>query len=136
MTPALVDAGPLIAILDRSDPHHVRCLDTLKTLPAPLLTIWPVVTEAMYLLATSWTAQRALLAFITDGALKLLPLAEDDVPRIGELMQKYQDLPMDFADAGLVRVAERERISTVFTLDRRDFSIYRPARIGRFHLLP
>jgi len=43
---------------------------------------------------------------------------------------------MDFADAGLVRIAERERISTVFTLDRRDFSIYRPARMGRFHLLP
>ncbi len=136
MTPALVDAGPLIAMLDRSDPSHDRCLETLKTLSAPLLTIWPAFTEAMYLLGASWPAQRALLNYVTDGALKLVPLAEDDVPRIRDLMQKYRDLPMDLADAALVRVAERERVSTVFTLDRRDFSLYRPSRIGRFRIVP
>ena len=136
MTPALIDAGPLIAIIDRSDPHHERCLDALKTLAAPLLTIWPALTEAMYLLGMSWPAQRALLNYLTEGALRLVSLAEDDVPRIRELMQKYRDLPMDLADAALVRVAERERIATIFTLDRRDFSLYRPSRIGRFRIVP
>jgi uncharacterized protein len=52
------------------------------------------------------------------------------------LMRKYQDLPMDLADAALVRVAEREKIGRIFTIDRRDFGIYRPAGIRRFEILP
>jgi predicted nucleic acid-binding protein len=136
MTVTLVDAGPLVAVLDRSDPHHGRCREALRRIPAPLLTVWPVLTEAMYLLRGSWTAQRELLGWAAGGALGLLALAEDDVPRIRDLMEKYRDLPMDLADAALVRVAERERIVDVLTLDRRDFSLYRPAGIGRFRLIP
>ena len=136
MTGALVDAGPLVAVLDRSDPHHAACLAALRALPAPLLTVWPVLTEAVYLLGASWPAQRELLGYVTDGALRLLPLTEEDVPRIRDLMHKYRDLPMDLADAALVRVAERDRISRVFTLDRRDFQVYRPAGLGRFSLIP
>ena len=67
--------------------------------------------------------------------LTLLPLDDADAPRIRELMHKYRDLPMDLADAAIVRVAERERLRTVFTLDRKDFSVYRPAR-GKFTILP
>ena len=51
-------------------------------------------------------------------------------------MRKYRDLPMDFANAALVRMAEREGIRRIFTIDRRDFAVYRPARIGRFEILP
>jgi predicted nucleic acid-binding protein len=58
------------------------------------------------------------------------------VSRLRALMEKYRDLPMDLADAALVRVAERERIRDVFTLDRRDFSIYRPLGLGRFRIVP
>lgn len=68
--------------------------------------------------------------------MKLLLLTEEDVPRIRDLMHKYRDLPMHLADAALVRVAERERISRVFTIDRRDFAVYRPSRIGRFQIVP
>jgi predicted nucleic acid-binding protein len=68
--------------------------------------------------------------------LTLLALEADDLPRIEDLMRKYRDLPMDLADAALVRVAEREKIRRIFTLDRRDFQIYRPAKIGRFSILP
>jgi predicted nucleic acid-binding protein len=70
------------------------------------------------------------------GALTLLPLETSDLPRMRDLMQKYRDLPMDLADAALVCVAEREKVRRVFTLDRRDFEVYRPARLGRFTLLP
>ena len=136
MTDVLVDAGPLVAVLDRSDPHHRACLEVLQALPAPLLTVWPVLTEAIYLLGASWVAQRELLGYVTSGAVKLLSLAREDVPRIRDLMHKYRDLPMDLADAALVRVAERERIARVFTIDRRDFSVYRPSRIGRFQIVP
>jgi uncharacterized protein len=52
------------------------------------------------------------------------------------LMRKYRDLPMDLADATLVRVAERERLRQIFTLDRRDFQLYKPSRIGRFIIFP
>ena len=66
----------------------------------------------------------------------LAPLDESDAPRMRELMEKYHDLPMDLADAALVRVAERENLTEIFTLDRRHFSIYRPGRRRRFGILP
>lgn len=81
-------------------------------------------------------AQEALWEMTETGAVELLPLGIDDIPRMKELMRKYRDLPMDLADAALVRVAERERLRRIFTLDRRDFQIYRPARIGRFAIIP
>ena len=90
----------------------------------------------MYLLGFSAHAQDALWRLLEGGAVKILALDEADVPRMRELMRKYRDLPMDLADAGLVRVAEREGISRVFTIDRRGFELYRPRRIRRFTVLP
>jgi predicted nucleic acid-binding protein len=73
---------------------------------------------------------------IQAGAVEILPLGTDDVARMRDLTRKYRDLPMDLADAALVRVAERERLRRIFTFNRRDFQIYRPSRIGRFAVLP
>ena len=73
---------------------------------------------------------------LVEGIVRLLPLESDDYGRMWELMKKYRSLPMDLADAALVTVAERERLRRVFTLDRRDFSIYRPTRIGKFAVIP
>ena len=136
MPDVLVDAGPLVALLDRSDSDHASCQQTLISLTGSLGTVWPVLTEAMYLLRGYPVAQEALWEIIETGAVELLPLGRDDVPRMKELMRKYRDLPMDLADAALVRVAEREKLRRIFTLDRRDFQIYRPARIGRFAIIP
>jgi hypothetical protein len=132
----LVDAGPLVALIDRGDEHHQRCVDALRGIRDPLMTVWPAVTEAMYLLGPSWTAQAGLWEMVESEAVALLQLDGDDVPRMAELMRKYKDLPMDLADAALVRVAERERIRHIFTLDQRDFRVYRPAGLGRLSLLP
>ena len=136
MRGVLVDAGPLVALIDRGDDHHQRCVDALRGIRDPLMTVWPAVTEAMYLLGPSWPAQAALWEMVESEAVALLQLDGDDVPRMAELMRKYKDLPMDLADAALVRVAERERIRHVFTLDQRDFRVYRPAGLGRLSLLP
>ena len=136
MPAVLVDAGPLVALIDRSDPHHEACATALKSLTDSLLSVWPVVTEAMYLLAFSWRAQDALWDLIASQDLVLAPLDHTDAPRVRDLMHKYRDLPMDLADAALVRVAERERLRRVFTVDRRHFTVYRPARLGRFVILP
>ena len=131
----LVDAGPLVALLDRGDAAHEACVTALRTLRDPLITVWPAFTEAMYLLSGSWSAQKALWSRVETGALALAPLDEQDAPRIRELMEKYRDLPMDLADAALVRVAERESLTAIFTLDRKHFSIYRPGRRRRFSIV-
>jgi predicted nucleic acid-binding protein len=136
MPAVLVDTGPLVALLDRSDPDHVACQETLSSLSDSMVTVWLVVTEAMYMLRAYWQAQEALWEMIETGAVEILPLGIDDVPRMKELMRKYRDLPMDLADAALVRAAERERLRRIFTLDRRDFQIYRPSRIGRLVIFP
>jgi uncharacterized protein len=132
----LIDAGPLVALVNRSDMWHEKCLATSKTFHEPALTVWPAVTEAVFLVRRSLAAQSEILHIIESGEVRFAELDRSDVPRIRELMAKYHGLPMDLADAALVRVAERERIRTIFTLDRRDFEIYRPARIGRFHIVP
>ena len=136
MRVVLVDAGPLVALIDRSDDWHLRCRRTFEGLDAALITVWPAVAEASHLLRDVERGQATLLQLLESGAIKLASVDRDDVPRMRELMAKYHDLPMDLADAAIVRVAERERISHVFTTDRQDFRIYRPARIGHFILLP
>lgn len=132
----LVDAGPLIALIHKDDANHLRCVATLKSISEPLGTVWPAFTEAMYLLSFSWKAQDALWEMVERGVVDVLALEEGDLSRMRDLMKKYKDLPMDLADAALVAAAERDKIRRIFTLDRRDFEIYRPAKLGRFIILP
>ncbi|HEX7679329.1 MAG TPA: PIN domain-containing protein, partial [Thermoanaerobaculia bacterium] len=119
-----------------SDRHHSSCRATLVRIDEPIATVWPAFTEAMYLLRSAEAAQNALWKMVLREAIGILPLTVADAPRMQELMEKYYDLPMDLADAALVRVAERENIRRIFTIDRRDFSVYRPLGGGRFHILP
>lgn len=123
-------------MIHADDRHHASCRDALERIREPLVTVWPVITEAMYLLDFSAEAQAALWRLLERDAVKILSLDTGDVPRMRELMRKYRDLPMDLADAALVRAAERERVSRVFTIDRRDFEVYRPRGIRRFTILP
>lgn len=132
----LVDAGPLVALVDASDQHHAKCLEALKELREPLATVWPPLTEAMYLLAEMPRAQNALWEMVERGAIPILPLTATDVPRIRELMKKYANRPMDLADAALIRVAEREGIRKIFTVDKKDFSVYRLHNRIRPTILP
>ena len=125
-----------MALIHADDRHHASCRDALEQIRESLATVWPVITEAMYLLDFSSQGQDALWRLLERDAVKILPLDARDVPRMRELMRKYRDLPMDLADAALVRAAERERISRVFTIDRRDFEVYRPRGIRRFTILP
>jgi len=132
----LIDTGPMVAILRRPDQHHERCVAALRGLTEPLGTVWPAVTEAMFLLGDRPDAQGALWQSLENEAIALLPLDRQDVPRIRELMWKYRDRPMDFADAALVRVAERDGIDSIFTVDRKDFDVYRMSGRRRFTIIP
>src|SRR5438105_11415473 len=113
------------AIFDAGDAHHRDCVEALKYIPGRLLTTWPAVTQALQLLAAARPACDALLELIERGQLLPIELGAAEMPRVRELMAKYADLPMDFADATLVATAERESIRSIFTVDRKDFSIYR-----------
>ncbi|TAK10992.1 MAG: PIN domain-containing protein, partial [Acidobacteria bacterium] len=130
----LVDAGALIALLDRSDAHHAAAVAALDRIREPLLTVWPALTEAMHLVSGVPRAPRALLDLVDEGGVELAELDRDDVARIGELMDKYADLPMDFADAALVRAAERHVTSKILTFDRH-FEVYRLGRRQRFTII-
>ncbi len=132
----LIDAGPLVALVNAADRQHDRCREAARLIREPVGTVWPAVTEAMYLLDFSWDAQDGLWDLMDSAKVELLPLGTGDSARMRELMRKYRDLPMDLADAALVAIAEREGIARIFTLDRRDFEIYRPAKLGRFSLIP
>ena len=137
MHAVLVDAGILVGYLDSRDGEHEDAVSAFASATGKLWTTWPAVAEAAYLLGRDYPEGRsALLAMIGDGALELARLDAEDAPRLRQLMEKYRDLPMDLADATLVRVAEREGIDTVLTFDRRDFKVYRAAGIGALKILP
>jgi predicted nucleic acid-binding protein len=135
VTDILVDASALIALLDQDDAEHDRCVETFKRIRDPLVTVWPALTEAMHLLAETRRGPDALCDMVTDGALKLLQLETPDLSRIKALMQKYRDLPMDFADAALVRAAERDSLTRIVTFDDH-FTVYRLPRRTKFTVLP
>ncbi len=131
----LTDAGPLVALVDRGEPNHGKCVDALAKLPGPMLTTWPAFTEAMYLLgdAAGWQAQEVLWRLQQRGDLVVeMPARLDHAV---ELMRRYRDLPMDLADATLVALAEERGLGTVFSLDK-DFRVYRLARGKPFKVIP
>jgi uncharacterized protein len=132
----LVDAGPLVALIDKSDRLHEECILASAGIREPMLTVWPAFGEAMYLLRFSLDAQDALWQYVEKGTLRIADLDPDDCARMRYLMRKYRDLPMELADAALVALAERERINRIFTIDRRDFSVYKPAGMKRFEIIP
>lgn len=132
----LVDTGPLVALFDPSDRARDDCRHALAALEsADLVTTEAVVTETMWLLDFSVDAQAAFASLLAQGRPRIEPLAPADRRRASDLLRKYRSLPMDYADATVVTVAERLGARRVFTLDRRDFRVYRAGRRG-FTLLP
>jgi len=136
MRQVLVDTGPLVAVLSRNDEHHETCVNLLREMPSPLLTCWPVLTEAAWLLRTSPRAVQQLLRSVNSGFLELLSLAGTEAETIAALMKRYEDIRPQLADAALIYLANREQIDTIFTLDQRDFSIYRAGRKRSFRIVP
>lgn len=132
----IIDTGPIAAIFDKDDNYHEICVEILKKIKEPLITTWPVITEAFYLLNFSPQVQDDLWEFIQRGGIKIEPLDKSSYSRCRELMKKYHDLPADIADASLVAIAEALNISTIFTLDHKDFSFYRTKQRKGFILLP
>ena len=121
----IADTGPLVALIDRSDEFHAWALSAAKQLFPPLLTCEAVITEASYLLRKVPNGQTQLLAFVEEGLLEIDFSLSETVAEIKDLMIKYADQPMDLADACIVRMSELHDGASVFTLDARDFTVYR-----------
>ena len=132
----LIDTGPLVALLAENDAHHRQCVETLAGLSPPLLTCWPVLTEAASILRRYPRPADRLNDAHAAGLFDILPLNVDDLPAIAAIMRRYEDAGLQFADAALAHLAERDNIRTVFTTDRRDFSIIRFKRNRMLKLLP
>jgi hypothetical protein len=129
----LVDTGPLVALFDRKDAHYARCANTLKALREPLTSTVPVLTEAFHMLGPGSAESDRLRDFIGRRGLSLWFFDERSLRRAFELMETYDDHPMDLADASLVTAAESLGTNTVFTVDRRDFETYRVRRGHRHY---
>jgi len=124
----LVDTGPLVALFTPADDHHRHCVAILESLNEELVTTAPVLTEAFHLLRPGSQGPSRLMEFVRQGGLRVLPMDDECVLRGFQLMDRYADMAMDFADASIVATAEGFRIHRVFTLDRRRFASYRVKR--------
>lgn len=120
----LLDTGPLVALLNRRERMHVRVKAALQLLPVPLLTVEPVLAEAMYLLRGVPKGPKAVLAMVRDGLLRVPLAIEPEAHELEVLMTRFARVPMSLADACLVRLVELMPDASVFTLNS-DFAIYR-----------
>ena len=133
----LLDTGPLIALLDRSEPDHDQVQSFIARLGGlRLITTGAVITEAFYFLSDVRDGPAKLAAFIDASATDLRnAFSADALAAAVSLMNKYADVPMDFPDATLVWTAESSGTDGILTLDRRGFSSFRFGKNRRFKLL-
>lgn len=132
----LLDTGAFVALLDKDERNHERCLQFFQDFHGKMLTTEPVLTETLYLLSPSIKAQRAGIDFILHGGAHLIPQSPKSLSEAMRLMEKYNDIPMDFADATLVVLAENTGVDEIFTLDKRGFYSYRINGKKRFSVWP
>jgi predicted nucleic acid-binding protein len=132
----LIDTGAILALLDKSDRWHERCVSALRDLPLPLGTSAACLAELFHLLDPHAGELEVAWRFLHSGVVTVLPIDDADLAAIESLMKRYYDQPMDFADATLVHLARRESLATVFTVDRTDFETYRISGRQRFRIFP
>lgn len=133
---ALIDTGPLLALLDKTDRWHRICVSTIRQLRLPLLTSQAVLTELFHLVGDSAYEVESAWRLVRSGAIMLGSIQESELPHLEALMYRYADRPMDFADATLVYLAKRESLATVFTVDHADFETYRIEGRRKFRIIP
>ena len=132
----LLDTGAFVALVDRSERRHADCVAVLEAWSGAVVTTDAVLTETLYLVGPRWQAQKVCLEFVLRGAFLLFPSSQASLKRVSVLMEKYRNVPMDYADATLVALGEELGTDRVFTLDRRGFSAYRLNQRKAFQLVP
>jgi predicted nucleic acid-binding protein len=136
MMNALIDTGPWVALIDRGEKRHEECVKWFTKFKGIMYSSEAVLTEVLYLLNFSSETQFAALDFVLSGVIELVPPTLDSLKKAKVLMKKYEDHPMDYADATLVVLAEDLKINNIMTFDRNDFSTYRIRKKNNFIILP
>jgi uncharacterized protein len=133
-----VDTGVFVALLSRRDSFNRICQEALNKLPetTELYTTEACLVETSFLLPSRSDVRERWRSLIQLLQINIVHLDLDGFGRVFDLLDKYQDLPMDFADATLVVACERLNVTRVFTIDFNDFELYRPRHCQRFELLP
>lgn len=132
----LIDTGAILGLLRTDDIWHERCRVALASLRLPLATTTAVCAEVFHLLGHHPRAVTSAWKFLRSGVVRILPVTDEDSLELERLMKRYADRPMDFADATLVRLAERESLTTILTIDHDDFETYRIGARKRFRIRP
>lgn len=137
MNACLLDTGPLVALLDRSEPDHNLVRSFMAHFRgARLITTGAVITEAFYFLSDVQNGSASLASFLDASASEVRDVfGPEALAAAVRLMTKYADTPMDFPDSTLVWIAEQIGTDNILTLDRRGFSSFRFGKNRRFKLL-
>ena len=133
---AILDTGPWVALIDRSESRHTECVQWLKNFSGRLYSTEAVLTEVLYILNFSITAQCAALDFVLQSVVEIVPSSTESLKKTKKLMKKYADLPMDFADATIVCLAVETGMQNIVTFDKKDFVIYKLPKKKIFTILP
>ncbi len=132
----ILDTGPWVALIDRSEKRHVECVEWLRGYKGQIYSTEAVLTEVLYLLNFSQDAHQSGLDFVLSGAVVIVPSSLDSLQVVGGLMRKYKNVPMDFADATLVCLARELSLRHIVTFDRKDFGIYSFKKGQPFIVMP
>ena len=132
----LMDTGPWVALIDRSESRHLESVEWLKGFRGDIYSTEGVLTEVLYLLSFSFSSQSAALDFILNGAVFLIPASIESLSSVKKMMKKYHDFPMDFADATLVSAANDLLINNILTFDRKHFRAYQLLNKKHFTIYP
>ena len=133
---AILDTGPWVALIDKSESKHDICVRWLKNFSGKLYSTESVLTEVLYLLNFSVKAQIAAIDFVLKSVVEIIPSSVDSMKKVRILMKKYSDLPMDYADATIVCLAMDTGIYNIITLDQKDFNIYKFKKKQSFVIMP
>ena len=131
----ILDTGPWVALIDRSESRHPDCVQWLKDFSGNLYSTEAVMTEVLYLLNFSIIAQSAAIDFVLKSVVDIVPSNNQSLRKARGLMKKYADLPMEYADATLVCLAIEAGIQNIATFDKKDFSIYALPAKKKFNLV-
>jgi len=131
----IMDTGPWVALIDRSESRHGDCVEWMRRFQGAIYSSEAVFTEVLYLLNFSQKAQSAAIDFVLSGAITMVPSSLDSLKKVKSLIVKYSDIPMDYADATLVSLAEDLSVHEIVTFDSH-FDIYRLPLKKSFILLP
>jgi predicted nucleic acid-binding protein len=136
MSAVLLDTGPVVASLDRRDPHHGWVMQRFALVTGRVLTTGAVITEAAFFAQDIPDGIQRLIQLIDTVRIEIWDCFQlEQLNAAARLMARYADTPMDFADATLVLAAENFGVANIATLDQRGFSIFRFGRNRPFRLV-